>query len=51
MYRLIMLFINLAVLGLIIFMTIKETPNGGEQIAIVTSIYFSDTQYHVYNFF
>ena len=39
MYRLIILFIDLAVLGFIIFMTIKETPNSGEEIALVTSIY------------
>jgi len=39
MYRIIMLFINLAVFGFLIFMTIKETPKGGEQIAIVTSFW------------
>jgi len=39
MYRLLLLFVDLAVLGFLIFMTIKETPSRGEDIAIVSSIY------------
>ena len=38
MYRLFLLLIDLAVLGLLIFMTIKETPKG-EIIALVSAIY------------
>jgi len=39
MYRLFLLFVDLAVLGFIIFMTIKETPNRGEEIAAVSALY------------
>ena len=39
MYRLFLLLVDLAVLGFIIIMTIKETPNSGEEIAAVSAIY------------
>lgn len=39
MYRLFLLLVDLAVLGFIIIMTIKETPNSGEDIAAVSAIY------------
>jgi len=39
MYRLFLLLVDLAVLGFIIIMTIKETPNSGEDIAIVSALY------------
>jgi len=39
MYRLFLLLVDLAVLGFIIIMTIKETPSSGEDIAIVSALY------------
>ena len=39
MYRLFLLLVDLAVLGFIIIMTIKETPDSGEDIAAVSVIY------------
>jgi hypothetical protein len=39
MYRLFLLLVDLAVLGFIIIMTIKETPKSGEDIAAVSAIY------------
>ena len=39
MYRLFLLLVDLAFLGFIIIMTIKETPKSGEDIAAVSAIY------------
>jgi len=39
MFRIFVLLVDLSVLGYIIFMTIKEVPSSGEDIAVVTTIY------------